>query len=259
METFTQPVLDFGEDYSRISSNSNSNSLSSASLSSNSNSSDEKLNDSRSISQALQIKPLVWNDDIKMAASYDAGILAKHGTNITQQILTVTSLSSQQLKEIRNHPNYKVAVSLLRERYGRLIGDVTIASKSARLQHLQSRHDALMEVVFARQELYKDDMVTLPNGEQKYCPGVSSGTVLVKFVALREVNSTSEFDETIDRQVLTKVERTHFEVELRSDTALLKQLTDLESAAAKEMGQRREQVDVSITSKRYEGFDVSKI
>jgi hypothetical protein len=212
----------------------------------------------RSIAEAIAIPELVWTEDIRTAVLHDAGVLSKYGTNVSRTILSITSLSPSQLKSIRNHPQYKAALSHIRAKFSRVIGDVTLSNKAARLQFLQTRHDAIHEVIHARQIDYVDDYITAPNGQRIHIPGLSSGIVEVKLKAINETEVTTEEDFE-GKHFQQKTVHTRYVAEHRIDQTAVYALNQIEEAAAKEMGQRRETVDVSVTGKTYIGFDPNAV
>lgn len=216
--------------------------------------------DNANIANLLNIKPLIFTDDVKYLLSLDARVIPVG--NKRQAIAKNTNLTWEQVKEIRQHPQFQMALSEFTTRLGALIGATTLSARASRLRELQIEHDNLNSIIESRQIKYENDIAVDPEGVEHEIPGISSGLMTVKFNVLtktssvrdREKDATDEgYTETVTEKA---TQRSYFEATATLDTSLLAQLGKIKQQIAEEMGHRSTGVNISLTTTKDYAFDV---
>lgn len=212
------------------------------------------------IASLLNIKPLVFTDDVKYLLSLDARVIPV--TNKRSAIARNTNLTWEEVKEIRQHPQFQMALSEFTTRLGALIGATQLSARASRLRELQLEHDNLNSIVEARQLKYENDIAVDPEGNSHEIPGISSGLMTVKFNVLSKKTSVTDRQKEVSEGEITEsvtqqsTERSFFEAVASLDTNLLAQLSRIKQQIAEEMGHRSTGVNISLTTTKDYAFDV---
>jgi hypothetical protein len=126
-----------------------------------------------------------------------------------QEIAERVGIDRQKLRDWKRHPQFQARVQALQRRLGNLFDQVPLGRKLRRVQALQDRWDRLNRIIAAR------STAVCLNPDGTPVPGAETGLLAPTLVGRGK-----------DRMVVYKL-----------DVDLLRELREIESAAAKEMGQ----------------------